>query len=85
VGAFPPPQRGDASATGHRWAIRKRRYGAIGITEENIDAVLAAGADMVRVIAAVVAAPDLREAARRLVACIAAHRAGGGDPRRDGM
>ena len=47
-----------------------------GITEENIDAVLAAGADMVCVIAAVVAAPDPREAARRLAARIAAHQAG---------
>jgi thiamine-phosphate pyrophosphorylase len=37
-----------------------------GITEENIDAVLAAGADLVVVIGAVVAAPDVREAARRL-------------------
>ncbi len=37
-----------------------------GINEENIDAVLAAGADMVAVIAAVVSAPDPREAARRL-------------------
>ncbi len=46
-----------------------------GITEDNIDAVLAAGADMVCVIAAVVAAPDPREAARRLVARIAAYRA----------
>jgi thiamine-phosphate pyrophosphorylase len=48
-----------------------------GITEENIDAILAAGADMVCVIAAVVSAPDPREAARRLVARIAAHRVGG--------
>jgi thiamine-phosphate pyrophosphorylase len=37
-----------------------------GITEENIDAVLEAGADLVAVIGAVVAAPDVREAARRL-------------------
>jgi thiamine-phosphate pyrophosphorylase len=37
-----------------------------GISEENIDAVLAAGADLVVVIGAVVAAPDVREAARRL-------------------
>jgi thiamine-phosphate pyrophosphorylase len=37
-----------------------------GISEENIDAVLAAGADLVVVIRAVVAAPDVREAARRL-------------------
>jgi thiamine-phosphate pyrophosphorylase len=47
-----------------------------GITEENVDAALAAGADMVCVIAAVVAAPDPREAARRLTARIAAHQAG---------
>jgi thiamine-phosphate pyrophosphorylase len=47
-----------------------------GITEENIDAVLAAGADMVCVIAAVVAAPDPREAARRLAARIASYDAG---------
>jgi len=46
-----------------------------GITEENIDAVLAAGADMVCVISAVVAAPDPREAARRLAARIAAYQA----------
>ena len=47
-----------------------------GITEENLDAVLAAGADIVCVIAAVVAAPAPREAARRLAARIAAHQAG---------
>jgi len=46
-----------------------------GITEDNIDAVLAAGADMVAVISAVVAAPDPREAARRLSERIAAHQA----------
>ncbi len=39
-----------------------------GINESNIDAVLAAGADMVAVIAAVSAAPDVRQAARRLAA-----------------
>jgi thiamine-phosphate pyrophosphorylase len=38
-----------------------------GISEENIDAVLAAGADLIAVIGAVVAAPDVREAAKRLV------------------
>ena len=37
-----------------------------GINEENIDEVIAAGADMAAVIAAVVAASDPREAARRL-------------------
>lgn len=37
-----------------------------GINESNIDNVIAAGADMVSVIAAVVAAEDVREAARRL-------------------
>ncbi len=37
-----------------------------GINESNIDAVIAAGADMVAVIAAVVAAADVRQAARRL-------------------
>jgi thiamine-phosphate diphosphorylase len=37
-----------------------------GIDESNIDGVIAAGADMVSVIAAVVAAEDVREAARRL-------------------
>ncbi len=37
-----------------------------GINESNIDEVLAAGADMVAVIGAVVAAADAREAARRL-------------------
>ncbi len=37
-----------------------------GINESNIDEVIAAGADMVAVIAAVIAAPDVREAARRL-------------------
>ena len=46
-----------------------------GITEDNIDAVLAAGADMVAVVSAVVAAPDVREAARRLADRIAAHQA----------
>ncbi len=44
-----------------------------GITEENIDAVLEAGADLVAVIGAVVAAPDVREAARRLVERINEH------------
>jgi thiamine-phosphate diphosphorylase len=39
-----------------------------GIDETNIDEVVAAGADMAAVIAAVVAAPDVREAARRLAA-----------------
>ena len=39
-----------------------------GINESNIDDVLAAGADMAAVIAAVTAAPDVREAARRLAA-----------------
>ncbi|MDP2674052.1 MAG: thiamine phosphate synthase [Dehalococcoidia bacterium] len=39
-----------------------------GINESNIDDVLAAGADMAAVIAAVIAAPDVREAARRLAA-----------------
>lgn len=37
-----------------------------GINESNIDSVIAAGADMVAVIAAVVAAKDVRAAARRL-------------------
>jgi thiamine-phosphate pyrophosphorylase len=37
-----------------------------GINETNIDEVLAAGADMAAVIAAVIAVPDVREAARRL-------------------
>jgi thiamine-phosphate pyrophosphorylase len=37
-----------------------------GIDEANIDEVIAAGADMAAVIAAVVATPDVREAARRL-------------------
>jgi thiamine-phosphate pyrophosphorylase len=47
-----------------------------GITEKNIDAALEAGADMVCVIAAVVAARDPREAARRLAGRIAAYQAG---------
>ena len=37
-----------------------------GINQSNIDEVIAAGADMVAVIAAVVAAEDVRAAARRL-------------------
>ena len=37
-----------------------------GINESNIDEVIAAGADMAAVIAAVVSADDVREAARRL-------------------
>jgi thiamine-phosphate pyrophosphorylase len=37
-----------------------------GINETNIDAVLAAGAEIAAVIAAVIAAPDVTEAARRL-------------------
>ncbi len=47
-----------------------------GIAEDNIDAVLAAGADLVCVIAAVVAADDPREAARGLAERIAAHQGG---------
>ena len=39
-----------------------------GINETNIDEVLAAGADMAAVIAAVIAAPDVTAAARRLAA-----------------
>jgi thiamine monophosphate synthase len=39
-----------------------------GISESNIDQVLAAGADAVAVIGAVIAADDVREAAARLVA-----------------
>jgi len=39
-----------------------------GISESNIDEVVAAGADMAAVIAAVIAAPDVQEAARRLAA-----------------
>jgi len=39
-----------------------------GINEENIEEVLAAGADMAAVIAAVIAAPDVQAAARRLAA-----------------
>jgi len=39
-----------------------------GISDSNIDEVVAAGADMAAVIAAVVAAPDVQEAARRLAA-----------------
>ncbi len=37
-----------------------------GINESNIDAVIEAGADMVAAIAAVIAAPDVRAASRRL-------------------
>lgn len=37
-----------------------------GINESNVDSVIAAGADIVSVIAAVVAAPDIRAAARAL-------------------
>jgi thiamine-phosphate pyrophosphorylase len=45
-----------------------------GISEDNIDAVLAAGADLIAVIGAVVAAPDVREAARRLAQRINEHQ-----------
>jgi thiamine-phosphate pyrophosphorylase len=45
-----------------------------GISEENIDAVLAAGADLVAVIGAVVAAPNVRQATRRLVQRINEHQ-----------
>ncbi len=41
-----------------------------GINETNIDEVVAAGADMTAVIAAVIAAPNVREAARRLASRI---------------
>lgn len=49
-----------------RAAVRVPVCAIGGINEENIDAVLAAGADMAAVIGAVVAAPDPEEAARRL-------------------
>ncbi len=49
-----------------RGAVRLPVCAIGGINESNIDAVIAAGADMVAVIAAVIAAPDAREAARRL-------------------
>lgn len=39
-----------------------------GINEANIDEVVAAGVEMAAVIAAVIAAPDVRQAARRLAA-----------------
>jgi thiamine monophosphate synthase len=39
-----------------------------GINEDNIDQVLAAGADAVAVISAVIAADDVRQAAARLAA-----------------
>jgi len=39
-----------------------------GIDETTIDEVVTAGADMAAVIAAVIAAPDVGEAARRLAA-----------------
>ena len=45
-----------------------------GISEDNIDAVLDAGADLIAVIGAVVAAPDVREATRRLVQRINEHQ-----------
>jgi thiamine-phosphate pyrophosphorylase len=79
---FPTASKGDTrpATTDTVRAIKKAvsiPVAAIGgITEDNIDSVLTAGADMVCVIAAVVAAPDPREAARRLVARIAAYRAG---------
>jgi thiamine-phosphate pyrophosphorylase len=51
-----------------RGAVRLPVCAIGGINESNIDEVIAAGADMVTVIAAVIAAPDVREAARRLAA-----------------
>lgn len=50
-----------------------------GIDESNIDDVIAAGADMVSVIAAVIAAPDVPEAARRLMSRFELSRAIGPD------
>ncbi len=47
-----------------------------GISEDNIDEVLAAGADAVAVISAVCAADDVRAAARRLADRIHAHQSG---------
>lgn len=49
-----------------RRAVKVPIAGIGGITDENIDAVLAAGADMVAVIGAVVGAADVRKAAQRL-------------------
>lgn len=49
-----------------RRAVKVPIAGIGGITEENVDAVLEAGADMVAVIGAVVGAANVRAAARRL-------------------
>ncbi len=49
-----------------RRAVKVPIAGIGGITEENVDAVLAAGADMMAVISAVVGAANVRAAARRL-------------------
>ena len=57
-------------------AIRVPAVAIGGITEDNVDQVLAAGADAVAVIRAVCAADDVRAAARRLADRIRAHQTG---------
>ena len=61
-----------------RAAVRIPIVAIGGITAENVGPVIRAGADGVAVIAAVVGAPDIAEAARRLCAQIAAARPGPG-------
>jgi thiamine-phosphate pyrophosphorylase len=48
-----------------------------GINEDNVDEVLAAGADAVAVISAVCGADDVQAAARRLTDLIRQHQGGG--------
>jgi len=76
---FPTDSKGDTRPTTPETLRAVKRAVHIpvaaigGISEENIDAVLEAGADLVAVIGAVVAAPDVREAARRLTDRISEH------------
>jgi thiamine-phosphate diphosphorylase len=63
-----------------REAVRVPLVAIGGISEENIDEVLAAGADAVAVISAVCAADDVRAAARRLADRIREHQGGSRRP-----
>lgn len=74
VGAmFPSPSKADTRPAGVETlrqvrAITLRPLVAIGgITEENVTEIIQAGADAVAIISAVAGAPDVKEAARRIV------------------
>ena len=71
---YPTSSKGDTRPANTETIVQVRAAVSLpvcaigGINESNIDEVIAAGAEMAAVIAAVVSAPDVREAARRLAA-----------------